>query len=83
MNLGWISKTAGMPEAEESGTILHEFGHAIGLMHEHQSPARGGTLTLKENGTSYQEMEFRWLANLAAKPSISTTRGRKDGMTLS
>lgn len=27
-----------MPEAEARRLILHEFGHAIGLVHEHQSP---------------------------------------------
>ena len=32
MNLGFIDK----------GTVLHEFGHALGLIHEHQSPFRGG-----------------------------------------
>lgn len=31
MNLGW----------SERGTILHEFGHAIGLQHEHQQVAGG------------------------------------------
>jgi len=30
---------------------LHEFGHTLDLMHEHQSPVRGGTITLKESGT--------------------------------
>lgn len=28
-----------MPEAESRRLILHEFGHALGLVHEHQSPA--------------------------------------------
>jgi len=32
MNLGFIDKA----------TVLHEFGHALGLIHEHQSPFRGG-----------------------------------------
>jgi hypothetical protein len=27
-----------MPEAEARRLILHEFGHALGLLHEHQSP---------------------------------------------
>jgi len=31
MNLGW----------QDEGVILHEFGHAVGLIHEHQSPAGG------------------------------------------
>ncbi|KAF8068943.1 hypothetical protein FPV67DRAFT_1392573, partial [Lyophyllum atratum] len=46
MNLGWIADSAVVAESDR-GTILHEWGHALGLMHEHQSPARGGTLTLK------------------------------------
>ena len=32
MNLGFIDRA----------TVLHEFGHAIGLIHEHQSPSEGG-----------------------------------------
>lgn len=31
MNLGW----------QDEGVILHEFGHAIGLIHEHQNPEGG------------------------------------------
>lgn len=36
MNLGWILDT----KSEESirGVILHEFGHALGAVHEHESP---------------------------------------------
>jgi hypothetical protein len=50
MNLGGIWNTKQI-SANERGAILHEFGHALGLMHEHQSPARGGTLHLKKSGT--------------------------------
>ena len=32
MNLGFIDRA----------TVLHEFGHALGLIHEHQSPGDGG-----------------------------------------
>lgn len=32
LNLGWV----------DEGVVLHEFGHMIGLSHEHQSPAGGG-----------------------------------------
>lgn len=31
LNLGWV----------DEGVILHEFGHAIGLIHEHQNPEGG------------------------------------------
>ena len=31
MNLGW----------QDEAVILHEFGHAIGLIHEHQNPVHG------------------------------------------
>jgi hypothetical protein len=36
MNLGAIDL---VDEREIKATVLHEFGHAIGLIHEHQSPA--------------------------------------------
>lgn len=37
MNFGWFNQST--PEDEFKRTILHEFGHAIGLIHEHQNPA--------------------------------------------
>lgn len=38
MNLGWIDKDI----IENNGsTVLHEFGHALGLHHEHQNPNGG------------------------------------------
>jgi len=37
MNYGWF--TSSTAESEFSRVIVHEFGHALGLIHEHQSPA--------------------------------------------
>lgn len=36
MNYGWLTENTS--EAEFSRVILHEFGHALGLIHEHQNP---------------------------------------------
>ncbi|GHT22546.1 hypothetical protein AGMMS4957_12890 [Bacteroidia bacterium] len=37
INFGWL--TASVNSEEDKRVILHEFGHALGLIHEHQSPA--------------------------------------------
>lgn len=39
MNFGWFNSYT--TDEEFSRTVIHEFGHAIGLIHEHQSPAAG------------------------------------------
>lgn len=39
MNFGWFN--AQTPDNEFSRTILHEFGHALGAIHEHQHPQGG------------------------------------------
>jgi hypothetical protein len=36
INFGWLSDS--LPEVEYKQVVLHEFGHALGLIHEHQSP---------------------------------------------
>lgn len=36
MNFGWLTPTVTDQEARR--VILHEFGHALGLIHEHQNP---------------------------------------------
>jgi serralysin len=36
MNFGWL--TPGVTDAEAQRVILHEFGHALSLIHEHQNP---------------------------------------------
>ncbi|MEM8585990.1 MAG: M12 family metallopeptidase [Bacteroidota bacterium] len=39
MNFGWFTDST--PEYEFRRTVLHEFGHALGLLHEHQNPVGG------------------------------------------
>jgi len=39
MNFGWLN--ANSTEDEINRVVLHEFGHAIGLLHEHMSPKGG------------------------------------------
>ena len=38
LNLGWM--TLALAEPEATAVVLHEFGHALGLIHEHLSPAQ-------------------------------------------
>jgi hypothetical protein len=39
MNYGWL--TPDSPDDELERVVLHEFGHALGLIHEHQNPQGG------------------------------------------
>jgi len=39
MNFGWL--TDGSSDEDVREVVLHEFGHALGLIHEHQNPAGG------------------------------------------
>jgi hypothetical protein len=39
MNYGWLTPSS--TDAEFSRVVLHEFGHALGAIHEHQSPGAG------------------------------------------
>jgi hypothetical protein len=38
MNLGWMTMT--LNEDQARAVVLHEFGHALGLVHEHMNPAQ-------------------------------------------
>ena len=40
MNFGWLTPES--TEDEIRSVVMHEFGHAIGMIHEHQNPKGGG-----------------------------------------
>ncbi|KAF8153384.1 hypothetical protein B0H34DRAFT_103561 [Crassisporium funariophilum] len=47
MNYGWVSSDPAVSD-EDRGVILHEFGHTLGYLHEHQSSRRSEKITLDE-----------------------------------
>jgi len=64
-NLGWMDPSS-ITTSDDIGVILHEFGHALAFLHEHQSPAHGGTLTLNRDGRSSSR---RYSAPLIIEPT--------------
>ena len=42
MNYGWLEPTTSQREYER--VVRHEFGHALGMIHEHQNPAAQGQI---------------------------------------
>ena len=80
MNLGWLDDTpVANTTANERGVILHEFGHVLGLMHEHQSPVRGGKIHLKPEGRSYPDALVKLAFSFFPKRLSIITRSLKDG----
>lgn len=79
MNYGWID--ANSTEDDLRSVVLHEFGHALGLIHEHQNPVAGiqwnrdaviQELSGPPNRWSEEEIEFNVL-NPAAPEDVYAT----------
>jgi serralysin len=50
------------PEADLQKVILHEFGHALGCIHEHQSPVNAIPWH-KPNVYEWYHQQFKWSSN--------------------
>ncbi|MFK7979543.1 MAG: M12 family metallopeptidase [Saprospiraceae bacterium] len=76
MNFGWLNDRT--PDYEFRRTILHEFGHALGLLHEHQNPS-GGIPWDKEAVYSHYRRTQGWdtqttYSNVIQKASRNATQ---------
>jgi hypothetical protein len=56
MNFGWL--TTASTDADVSSVVLHEFGHALGAIHEHQSPS--GAIEWNEQVVLQACARMRW-----------------------
>jgi len=80
MNYGWLT-----PESTDEDlqrVVLHEFGHALGLIHEHQNPAGGiqwnrdaviRDLSGPPNAGDLEKIEHNMFKPVAAGEANSTT----------
>lgn len=48
MNLGFVDSPRELDEAYNKFVVLHEFGHALGCVHEHQHPRTGAVLNAND-----------------------------------
>ena len=57
MVLDCVKDTIPMNDCERR-VILHELGHVLGMIHEHQSPATNGVLTFKRQSENETKDPF-------------------------
>jgi hypothetical protein len=76
MNLGWIESTNRTSDKEKA-TILHEFGHVLGMLHEHQSPAHGRRSVIDPNkAVKFYMASQGWTEEMVWEQIINTLTER-------
>ena len=79
MNFGWLK-----PDSDEptyTSVVLHEFGHAIGLVHEHMYPGPGGIQWNRDAAIAYYSRTQGWTPQMVqqqvldvyANPDVAKT----------
>jgi hypothetical protein len=76
MNFGWLRPDSSDIEVER--VVLHEFGHALGLVHEHQSP-QGGIVWNKP--AVYADLEGRWTREQIERNVFATVAPEEAALT--
>ena len=84
MNFGWFDKNT--TDEEFRRTITHEFGHALGLLHEHMHPNSGIDWNYPRVYAHYLQVQ-NWSKdqvdkNVFQKYSVSQTNGVYDGLSI-
>jgi hypothetical protein len=79
MNYGWLDPTTS--EREYQRVVRHEFGHALGMIHEHQNPAALGQIPwdkpkvyayYAQQGWSHEDVDFN-IFNVYSEDSTNHT----------
>lgn len=80
MNFGWLRDNT--DETEWRRVVIHEFGHALGAIHEHQNPSGGIRWNLPEVYRVFSGPPNRWTksqidSNIVQKYSINQLNATK------
>lgn len=76
MNFGWLKPNS--TDAEVERVVLHEFGHALGLVHEHQLPAGG---IQWDQPAVYADLEPTWSREKIQQNLFATVDPAEAAMT--
>ncbi len=58
MNYGWLDPDTSLRDAQ--AVVRHEFGHALGMVHEHQSPTAAGRIPWDKPAVYAYYKKLRW-----------------------